>query len=181
MSDGAQPSASRVMSDKDMERAIARMSREILEANRGLDGLCLIGIRRGGVPLAARLGAELTRAEGGKVPSGVLDIGLYRDDVVRVRPEVFPTHIPFAIDDRSVVLVDDVLFTGRTVRAALDELMDFGRPKRVWLAALIDRGGRELPIRADFTGRTLAVSAGEKVEVRFREEGGEDAVMVVRR
>jgi pyrimidine operon attenuation protein/uracil phosphoribosyltransferase len=167
------------MDGKDMERAVSRMAHELLEANRGPEGLCLVGIRRGGVPLATRLADRLAR-EGCSAPTGVLDIGLYRDDVLRVRPVVGPTEIPFSIENRSVVLVDDVLFTGRTVRAALDEIMDFGRPRRVYLAVLVDRGGRELPVRADFVGKVLDCAPDERVEVRFREDSGEDAVVLAR-
>ncbi len=171
----------RVLDSGDIDRAISRIAHEIVEANRGASGLCLVGIRRGGVPIAARLEKQLEALAGEKVPRGVLDIGLYRDDATLVHPVVGPTEIPFSIQDRAVVLVDDVLFTGRTVRAALDELMDFGRPRRVYLAVLIDRGGRELPICADFTGKTLECPPDRNVEVRFAEHDGEDEVVLVPR
>jgi pyrimidine operon attenuation protein / uracil phosphoribosyltransferase len=160
-------------------RAVERMAVAIHRAEPTGVGLGLIGVRRGGVPLAARLGALLEKAYGAPLPRGTLDIGLYRDDVARVQPVVGPTEIAFTIQDRPVVLVDDVLFTGRTVRAALDELMDFGRPRRVYFAALVDRGGRELPIAADFVGEILHCGPEERVEVHFRETDQEDAVLIV--
>ncbi|MFN7130452.1 MAG: bifunctional pyr operon transcriptional regulator/uracil phosphoribosyltransferase PyrR, partial [Myxococcales bacterium] len=155
MAEPSHPAEQQVMDAGDVERALSRIAHEIVEANRGTAGLCLVGIRRGGVPLAQRLAREIAATGAAKVPTGVLDIGLYRDDAARMHPLVGPTDIPFSVQDQAVVLVDDVLYTGRTVRAALDELMDFGRPRRVYLAVLADRGGRELPICADFTGRRL--------------------------
>jgi pyrimidine operon attenuation protein/uracil phosphoribosyltransferase len=167
-----------VMDGAAVAEAIQQLAARILETeNRG--GLCLVGVRRGGVPLAARLGALLEKQLGTAVPRGTLDIGLYRDDVARVHPVVGPTEISFSVQDRPVVLVDDVLFTGRTIRAALDELMDFGRPRRVYLAVLVDRGGRELPIAPDFIGRRIDCPPSSRVEVRFSELDGQDAVMVV--
>lgn len=169
----------RVLDSGDIDRAISRIAHEIVEAERGGAGLCLVGIRRGGIPLAARLQKQLEALAGEAVPRGVLDIALYRDDAPRRQPVVGPTEIPFGIEERAVVIVDDVLYTGRTVRAALDELMDFGRPRRVYLAVLIDRGGRELPIAADFVGRTVECPPDHNVEVRFSEVDGEDAVLLV--
>jgi pyrimidine operon attenuation protein/uracil phosphoribosyltransferase len=169
----------KALQEEGIARAIDRMARAIHAAEPEGRGLALVGVRRGGVPLAARLGALLEKAYGAPIPRGTLDIGLYRDDVARVHPVVGPTEIAFPIQDRPIVLVDDVLFTGRTVRAALDELMDFGRPRRVYLAALVDRGGRELPIAADFVGERVECGPGERVEVRFRETDGEDAVVFV--
>lgn len=161
-----------------IEQAIHKLAQQILETERR-GGICLVGVRRGGIPIAMRLGALLEKALGTAVPRGTLDIGLYRDDVARVHPVVGPTDIPFSVQDRPVVLVDDVLFTGRTIRAALDELMDFGRPRRVYLAVLVDRGGRELPICPDFVGQPVDCPASSRVEVRFAEEGGPEGVYVI--
>ncbi len=163
----------------EVEQAIGRLCQGILGGQISKSDLCLVGVRHGGVPLARRLKENLERQLGPGIPLGTLDIGLYRDDVARVHPVVGPTEIAFSIQDKSVVLVDDVLFTGRTVRAALDELMDFGRPRRVYLAVLVDRGGRELPISADFTGLSLPVAASQRVEVHFQQTEGEDAVFVL--
>ena len=162
-----------------IQRAVRRMAREIAE-RAGPGELAIVGIRRGGVHLAERLRREL--AAGGKEPPlGTLDIALYRDDLSEraAAPVVGPTDIPFSITGKTIVLVDDVLYTGRTVRAALDELVDFGRPRRVLLAVLVDRGGRELPIAADVAGAQVAVPEAEQVEVRLTEGGApEDAVVV---
>lgn len=165
-------------------RAVERIAREIVErAGRDSADLAVVGIRRGGVHLAERLRAEIARATGTRPPLGTLDIALYRDDLAeRGRaPVLGPTDIPFPVQGKTVVLVDDVLYTGRTVRAALDELVDFGRPRRVWLAVLVDRGGRELPISADFAGATVAAGEGEDVLVRLTEGGAAEDVVVVRR
>jgi|SRR5579862_3416037 len=174
--------AERVVLDaQGVERALARITHEILERNKGTDGLALIGIRSRGVDLAARLAAKAAAIEGVQVPSGIIDITLYRDDLTRAaqQPQVKGTDIGFALDERQVVLVDDVLYTGRTVRAALDALMDFGRPRSVQLAVLIDRGHRELPIRADYVGKNLPTSTSESVEVRLTERDGRDEVVLV--
>ncbi len=162
----------------DVARAVRRIAHEILERNRGPEGLVLVGIHTRGIPLARRLAAALAEAED-VVPVGELDIALYRDDLDR-RPTipVGATHVPVPIDDRVVVLVDDVLYTGRTVRAALNCLADLGRPRRVELAVLVDRGHRELPIRADYVGKNLPTSARERVSVRLAEIDGEDGVWV---
>jgi pyrimidine operon attenuation protein/uracil phosphoribosyltransferase len=163
-----------------IERALKRMAREVMERSR--DGeLAIVGIRRGGVHLAERLRKELAAALGRGVPLGTLDIALYRDDLSEgsAAPVVGPTDIRFPVTGKTIVLVDDVLYTGRTVRAALDELVDFGRPRRVLLAVLVDRGGRELPIAADIVGARLEVPEAEQVEVRLVEGGAaQDEVIV---
>ena len=175
------------MNSQQIEQVIERLGQDIAAraATAGAaDGLAIVGIRRGGVHLAARLRADLGRRLGQVPPLGTLDIALYRDDLaVRgAAPVVGPTDIRFPIEGRTVLLVDDVLYTGRTVRAALDELVDFGRPRRVWLAVLVDRGGHELPITADFAGATLAVPDGQDVQVKLREDGAaEDAVILTTR
>lgn len=169
----------------EVERAVATLSQEILARARAggeLDGLAIVAIRRGGLRLAARLRSRLTTALGREVPSGTLDIALYRDDLAErgAAPVMGPTEIAFPLDGKTVVLVDDVLFTGRTVRAALDEIVDFGRPRRVWLAVLVDRGGRELPVAADFAGARVDAAASEDVQVRLSEDGAPEDVVVVR-
>jgi len=174
------------MNAEAIQRAVQRMAREIVDRARASGpegaGLALVGIRRGGVHLGERLRAEIQRAAGQDVPFGTLDIALYRDDVgARAEaPVVGPTDVRFAVQGRTIVLVDDVLYTGRTVRAALDELVDFGRPRRVWLAVLVDRGGRELPVAADFVGVRVEVPEGQDVEVRLREAGAPDDEVVIR-
>jgi len=165
-----------------MRRTLVRIAHEILERHPNVASLALVGIRSRGVPLARRLAALLAETTG-VVPSvGALDITLYRDDFTTLAPQPITrgTDILFSIDARTVVLVDDVLFTGRTVRAALDQLIDFGRPARIELAVLVDRGHRELPIRADYVGRTLSTARNEAVEVRLREEDGADEIVLVR-
>jgi pyrimidine operon attenuation protein/uracil phosphoribosyltransferase len=172
------------MNAQDIDRAVRRLGREIAERARAGGGgrdLAIVGIRRGGVHLAQRLRRELKDALGAEPPLGTLDIALYRDDLAAkgVAPVIGPTDVTFPIEGKTIVLVDDVLYTGRTVRAALDELVDFGRPRRVWLAVLVDRGGRELPIAADFAGARLEVPDGDDVQVRLRVAGApEDAVVV---
>lgn len=169
-----------VLDAEQIERALARITYEILERNKGTEGLALIGIRSLGVELAARLAAKVVEIEGVEVPTGIIDITLYRDDLARSaeQPQLKATDIQFPIDDRQVVLVDDVLYTGRTVRAALDALMDFGRPRVVQLAVLIDRGHRELPIRPDYIGKNLPTAQNESVEVRLIERDGRDEVVL---
>jgi pyrimidine operon attenuation protein/uracil phosphoribosyltransferase len=171
-----------VLDARGIDRALTRMAHEIVERNKGLEGVVLIGIRSRGVHLAERLRQRLQDIEGVEVPAGIIDITLYRDDLSRSRqqPQVKSTHIDFPIDDRRVVLVDDVLYTGRTVRAALDALMDLGRPRAVQLCVLVDRGHRELPIRADYVGKNLPTALDERVEVRLRESDGVDEVAIVR-
>ncbi len=175
--------AVRILDSAAIERALTRIAHEILEKNRSLDGLGIVGIQTRGVPLAHRLRAKLEAIEGRAPSVGVLDINLYRDDLTRIaeHPVLRRTEIPFDLDDAAVVLVDDVLFTGRTVRSALDALMDLGRPRWIQLAVLVDRGHRELPIRADFVGKNVPTSRAEQVDVRLSEtDGGADEVWVVR-
>src|SRR4051812_3182434 len=169
-----------VLDSRAMDRTVRRMADEIVELNDGTDDLIIVGIQRRGVQLAARLVSHINDREKVDVPSGALDITLYRDDLQTVgpRPVVGPTNLPWAIDGKNVVIVDDVLYTGRTVRAALDELADFGRPRRIGLAVLIDRGGRELPIQPDVVGKTVEISAGERIDVLVDELDGRDAVVV---
>jgi pyrimidine operon attenuation protein/uracil phosphoribosyltransferase len=169
-----------VMNAEAMERALVRITHEILERIRGVQDLVLIGIRRGGVYLAERIRGKMEPIERVKIPSGIIDITLYRDDVggSLPRPVVGKTEIPFSLKDKKVVLIDDVLFTGRTVRAAMDALIDFGRPKFIQLAVLIDRGHRELPIQADYIGKRIVTALEDEVVVYFRERDGKDRVVL---
>ncbi len=168
-----------LMSQDEIQRALSRIAHEVLERNRGVDDLVLVGMHTRGVPLARRLADRIRRFEGRDVPVGALDIQLYRDDItVRGLIANPPTDIPVSIADAKVVLVDDVLFTGRSIRAAMDALMDLGRPRLIQLAVLVDRGHRELPIRADYAGKNVPTSTGERVEVRLAETDGEDAVVI---
>jgi pyrimidine operon attenuation protein/uracil phosphoribosyltransferase len=171
-----------VMDADRMARALTRIAHEILERNRGLDELALVGIRTRGVPLARRLARALKEINGDDVPTGALDITLYRDDLMRhpvgPQPLVRRTEIPFSIDDRKIMLVDDVLYTGRTIRAALDALIDFGRPRVIQLIALVDRGHRELPIKADYVGKNLPTSLKQSVQVRLQEIDGTDEIVI---
>ncbi|HEY1126213.1 MAG TPA: bifunctional pyr operon transcriptional regulator/uracil phosphoribosyltransferase PyrR [Actinomycetota bacterium] len=168
----------RLLDGGEIRRAVTRIAHEILERNKGADRLALVGIAARGDDLARRLASEIARIEGAKVPVGVLDITFYRDDIgMRAEaPEVHETRIGFDITGKTVVLVDDVLFTGRTIRAAMDALVDFGRPTSVALAVLVDRGHRELPIRADFVGKNVPTRMDESVRVALQEVDGEDAV-----
>jgi pyrimidine operon attenuation protein/uracil phosphoribosyltransferase len=163
-----------------MDRTLRRMADEIVELNEGTDDLIIVGIQRRGVQLAARIVSSIRDRENVDVPSGALDITLYRDDLQTVgpRPVVGPTNLPWAIDGKHVVIVDDVLYTGRTIRAALDELADFGRPRRIALAVLIDRGGRELPIQPDVVGKAIEVKATQRVDVLVKELDDKDAVII---
>ncbi len=163
-----------------IRRALTRIAHEILERNAGTQDLVLIGIRRRGVPLAQRIAAKIKEIEGTSVPLGILDINLYRDDLSRLgyHPVLRKTDVPFSVTDKKVVLVDDVLYTGRTVRAALDAIMDLGRPKLIQLAVLIDRGHRELPIRADFVGKNVPTSRRETISVLLQEVDGIDKVVI---
>jgi pyrimidine operon attenuation protein / uracil phosphoribosyltransferase len=173
------PERQLLMDERAVNRALARMAREIVEINDGIQGLCLMGIQRRGVELAQRIAAEMERAESEAPPVGSLDITLYRDDLTAIgpRPVLGETRLPpGGIDGSNLVIVDDVLYTGRTTRAALDELADFGRPARIRLCVLIDRGGRELPIQPDVTGRVLEVAADQLVEVLVPELDGRLAV-----
>jgi pyrimidine operon attenuation protein/uracil phosphoribosyltransferase len=165
-----------------MSRALTRIAHEILERNRGLEDVALVGIRTRGVPIARRLGQLLKEINGDHVPVGALDITLYRDDLMRSpvgpQPLVRRTEIAFSIDDRRILLVDDVLYTGRTIRAALDALIDFGRPRAIQLVVLVDRGHRELPIKADYVGKNVPTSLKESVQVRLQEIDGVDETVI---
>ena len=176
------PTHSNILDAKAMERALARMADQIVELNGGTDRLVIVGIQRRGVQLADRIVEIINEREKVRIPRGALDITLYRDDLQTVgpRPVVGPTDLPWDIDGMRVVIVDDVLYTGRTVRAALDELADFGRPARIALAVLVDRGGRELPIHADVVGKKVETAPDERVDVKVRELDGEDAVVMTR-
>lgn len=168
--------------DKDtLNRTLTRIAHEILERNKGIENLCLVGIRNRGVYLAQRLAASIKKIEGQEAPVGTLDITLYRDDLTLIasHPVVHKTEIDFDIKDKNVVLVDDVLYTGRTVRAALDALIDLGRPRSIQLAVMVDRGHRELPIRADYAGKNIPTASNETVEVRLAEVDGKDEVVIV--
>ena len=173
----------RLMDPAGMARAVARMAREVVEAAGGVDGFALVGIRTRGVPLARRLAVEIEKAEGVRVPVGLLDITLYRDDLTTVAssPVLKRTEIAFPVETKTIVLCDDVLYTGRTVRAAIDAILDFGRPRRILLAVLVDRGRRELPIEAQLVGKKISTSATEVVSVTFRETDGEDDVWLLDR
>jgi len=175
-------SGRRIMTADEIRRATVRLSHEIVEKQAGTDGLLLIGIQRRGVPLARRIAAAILENEGAQVPVGALDITFYRDDLslVAQQPVVKGTELPSGIDGRTVVLVDDVLYTGRTIRAAMDALVDFGRPQAIRLAVLVDRGHRELPIRADHVGKNVPTSREELVRVHLEETDGEDGVEIER-
>jgi pyrimidine operon attenuation protein/uracil phosphoribosyltransferase len=169
-----------VLSADDVSRALKRLAHELVEANHGAEDLVLLGIRTRGVPLARRLAAHLADFEGVEVPQGSLDVTLYRDDLHQRGPlPLGETHLPVDLDDRTVVLVDDVLFTGRTIRAALDAVLEFGRPRAIRLVTLIDRGHRELPIRADHVGKNLPTALAERIAVRLAEIDGEDQVVLL--
>jgi pyrimidine operon attenuation protein/uracil phosphoribosyltransferase len=177
---GATAETGAILDAEDIRRALTRIAHEIIERNRGAEIVALVGIRTRGVPLAHRLAAELSRIEGVGVPVGELDVALYRDDALTRSVPARPTLLPGSVDGRVVVLVDEVLYTGRTVRAALDALMDFGRPACIQLAVLVDRGHRELPIRPDFVGKNLPTARDEYVRVRIEEVDGDDAVFIHR-
>ncbi|MCX5718103.1 MAG: bifunctional pyr operon transcriptional regulator/uracil phosphoribosyltransferase PyrR [Nitrospirae bacterium] len=169
-----------LLDKKDIDRILARMAHEILEKNKGTKELCLVGIQSGGVHLAKRLAGKIKEIEGKEIPVGSLDIAFYRDDlnIREKQPAVRRTEVPCEITDMKVVLVDDVLFTGRSIRAAMDALMDMGRPSCIQLAVLIDRGHRELPIKADFAGKNIPTATDEDVEVSLEEDGLEDKVTI---
>jgi pyrimidine operon attenuation protein/uracil phosphoribosyltransferase len=175
-------SSSVVMDADRIGRTLTRIAHEIVERNKGLDGLALVGVRTRGVHIARRLARSLKEIAGHDVPTGALDITLYRDDLMRQQvgpqPLVRRTEIPFSIDTRKILLVDDVLYTGRTVRAALDALIDFGRPAAIQLIVLVDRGHRELPIKADYVGKNLPTAPGQSVQVRLQESDGNDEVVL---
>ncbi len=166
-----------------MARSLMRMSHEIVERNKGTQDLCLVGIRTRGVYLAERLAADIKSIERKEIPVGILDITLYRDDLtlIATRPVVHKTEIDFDITGKNVVLVDDVLYSGRTIRAALDALIDLGRPRTIQLAVLIDRGHRELPIRPDYVGKNIPTAKNETVEVRLAETEGKDEAVIIER
>jgi pyrimidine operon attenuation protein/uracil phosphoribosyltransferase len=173
------PETTVILNATAIQRALTRIAHEIAERNEVCADVVLIGIQRGGVALAEGLGGILAGIAGGPVASGSLDVSMHRDDLdQRAAPKVHPTVIPFDVTGKTVVLVDDVLFSGRTIRSAMDALNDFGRPKRIQLAVLIDRGHRELPIKADFVGKNVPTSPGEKVHVRVGETGAEDEVVL---
>jgi len=170
-----------LLSKLDIERIISRIAHEIIEKNKGPEKICLVGIQRGGVHLARRLALKITAIEGVEVPVGSLDISLYRDDISfrKKHPVVRRTDIPFDISEKVIILIDDVLFTGRSIRAALDALMDFGRPAQIQLAVIIDRGHRELPIRADYVGKNIPTAKNENIEVQLEEETVEEKVILI--
>jgi pyrimidine operon attenuation protein/uracil phosphoribosyltransferase len=171
----------KILDKENISRAITRIAHEILEKNKGTESLCLVGIRNRGVYLAKRLADNIKQIENKDVQVGALDITLYRDDLTLIssQPVVHKTEIDFDINDKNLILVDDVLYTGRTIRAALDALIDFGRPKSIQLAVLVDRGHRELPIRADYAGKNIPTSLKETVEVHLEEPDGKDEVVIV--
>jgi len=176
-------SKSAVVMDADrIARTLTRIAHEIVERNKGVDGLALVGVRTRGVHIARRLARILKQISGDDVPTGALDITLYRDDLMRhpvgPQPVIRRTEIPFSIDNKKILLVDDVLYTGRTTRAALDALIDFGRPQLIQLIVLVDRGHRELPIKADYVGKNLPTNPDESVQVRLQETDGNDEVVL---
>jgi len=172
-----------VMDADRIGRTLTRIAHEVVERNKGVGGLAIVGVRTRGVHIARRLATSLLEITGEEVPTGSLDITLYRDDLMRhtvgPQPLVRRTEIPFSIDDRKILLVDDVLYTGRTVRAALDALIDFGRPRSIQLVVLVDRGHRELPVKADYVGKNLPTSLEESVQVRLQESDGLDEVVML--
>ncbi len=172
-----------LMNERDVERVLVRLAHQIVEKNHGTDGLCLIGIKTRGIPLAKRLAENIKSIEGVEIPVGELDIAMYRDDLSKVSgdPVVSETNVPFSVVDKTVVLVDDVIFTGRTARAAMDAVMELGRPARIQLCTLIDRGHLELPIRATFVGKSIPSSLSEVIAVRLREQDGETGVSIYER
>jgi len=178
----SRPERTTILDARALSRALQRMAVEVLELAHGTEHLVLIGIQRRGVELAERIAKLIEEDEGVVVPRGALDITLYRDDLETVgpKPVIGPTHLPGELTDKHVVIVDDVLYTGRTVRAALDELADFGRPRRISLCVLIDRGGRELPIQADIVGKVVKTAPGDRVDVLVEELDGRDQVDLIR-
>ena len=173
----------KILDKEGLERALLRIAHEILEKNKGAKDLCLIGIRNRGAYLASRLAECIEKIDRVNIPVGILDITLYRDDLTLIAagPVVHKTEIDFDINDKNVVLVDDVLYTGRTIRAALDALIDFGRPRSIQLAVLVDRGHRELPIRADYVGKNIPTAQNETVEVRLEDVDAKDEVVIVQK
>ncbi len=173
----------KIVDEEGVNRTLTRLAHEIVERNRGVGNVVLLGIRTRGVPMAHRLHGKIENIEGHDLAVGELDVTMYRDDVYRKikQPSAQGSEINFSLDGKTVVIVDDVLFTGRTVRAALDAIIDFGRPSAIQLAVLVDRGHRELPIRADYVGKSIPTSAGEEVRVKLKEIDGLDGVILVRR
>ena len=171
----------KIIDEIGLKRTITRLSHEILERNRGTEKLVIVGVRTRGVYLAERIIKEIERIEGNQIPLGILDITMYRDDFRQrlKQPILQQTDIPFNIDEKNIVLIDDVLYTGRTTRAALDALMSFGRPAQIQLAVLVDRGHRELPIKPDYVGKNIPTSIGEEVQVKMKEIDDEDCVLLV--
>jgi pyrimidine operon attenuation protein/uracil phosphoribosyltransferase len=171
-----------IMTAQDIRRSLARISHEIIERNKTTENLVLVGMRTRGVPLADRLETNMENLEGLKIPVGALDISFYRDDIASLdeKPTVQRTDIPVSIDEKSVILVDDVLYTGRSIRAAMDALIDLGRPHSIQLAVLVDRGHRELPIRADYVGKNIPSARDEEIKVRLIETDGADAVVIIK-
>ena len=169
-----------LMDEKAIGRAITRISHEIIERNKGIEDVVLVGIKTRGVPIADRIGKKIQQIEGASVNTGEVDITLYRDDLkkIDVDPVINGSNVQFSIDDKIVILVDYVLYTGRTVRSALDAIIDIGRPKAIQLAVLVDRGHRELPIRADYVGKNVPTSKGEIISVKLSEIDGEDSVTI---
>ena len=169
-----------LMDEKAIGRAITRISHEIIERNKGIEDVVLVGIKTRGVPIADRIGKKIQQIEGASVNTGEVDITLYRDDLkkIDVDPVINGSNVQFSIDDKIVILVDDVLYTGRTVRSALDAIIDIGRAKAIQLAVLVDRGHRELPIRADYVGKNVPTSKGEIISVKLSEIDGEDSVTI---
>lgn len=172
-----------VLDETGVQRALVRMTHEILERNKGVENLVIVGIKTRGEFLAKRLAATIEKLEGKKIPIGAIDITMHRDDLSKrsEMPKVQKTEIPFEIEDKTLVLVDDVLFSGRSTRAALDELTDFGRPAQIMLAVLVDRGHRELPIRADFVGKNIPTRKNESIRVHVKEVDQEDAILLVKK
>ena len=170
----------RLMTQQEVDRVLVRLAHQIVEKNHGTEGLCLIGIKTRGIPLARRLAKNITDIEGSVIPVGELDIAMYRDDLSKVStdPVVSDTNVPFSVVDKTVVLVDDVIFTGRTARAAMDAVMELGRPARIRLCALIDRGHLELPIKATYVGKNIPSSLSEVIAVRLAEQDGETGVSI---
>ena len=171
----------KVMDDNEIRRALRRIAHEIIERNKGAEDLVIIGVQSRGVPMAKRLAALITEIEGVEMPVGSLNVAMYRDDfATRAARTIDASDIPFDVTDKNVILVDEVLFTGRTTRAALDAIMDLGRPAVIQLAVLIDRGHRELPVRADYVGKNLPTAEKESVDVHWVETKGQDAVMIAK-
>jgi pyrimidine operon attenuation protein/uracil phosphoribosyltransferase len=170
-----------IMTQDDIKRTLARIAHEIIERNKVIETLMLVGMHTRGVPLAKRLAANIEEFAGQKIPVGALDISLYRDDLssLELKPEVKSTDIPGSVDGKAIVLVDDVLYTGRSTRAAMDALIDLGRPKSIQLAVLIDRGHRELPIRADYVGKNMPSSRHEEIKVQLKESDSSDEVAII--